>query len=207
LPSRPAVPTKRLFIAVDPSPEALAELGAVVDGLRVSLANVPGHSTRLARRDNWHITLAFLGEVPETRVPAASAVMREVAAASTSMPLCVTGGGRFGGRRDPILWAGIGGEVDELRRLARMLQRGLRRVGLPADDRPPRPHLTIARPGTRVSAEDVAADVATLDAHVGPQWMADALRLMLSEIEQLPTGPVPRYTAIDTAPLAAPAPD
>lgn len=193
--------TQRLFIAVDPSAEAVAHLGAVVDRLRVSLANAPGRSTRLTRRENWHITVAFLGDVPAARVPVAAAVMQAVAAELVPLRLCVAGGGTFGGRRDPILWAGIGGEVDGLRRLARLLQRALRRARLPVDDRPPRPHLTLARPGSRVTVADVAADVATLAAYEGPQWTASALRLFRSDIEQLPTGPAPKYTAIATARL------
>jgi 2'-5' RNA ligase len=202
LPSRPErAPTQRLFIATDPSPEAVEHLGAAVHGLRVSLANAPGHSTRLTRRENWHITLAFLGDVPSSRVPVASAVMHEVAAASVPLHLCVAGGGTFGGRRNPILWAGIGGEADGLRRLARLLQRSLRRARLPVDDRAPQPHLTIARPGSRVPAEEIAEDVATLAAYSGPQWTASALHLMLSEIEQSPTGPIPKYTPIATATL------
>ena len=50
--------------------------------------------------------------------------------------LCVAGGGRFGSHREHVrganqslvLWAGIGGEVDGLRRLARLLQRSLRKA-------------------------------------------------------------------------------
>lgn len=202
MPSRSQrAPTQKLFVAVDPSPEAVDHLGTLVDGLRVSLANAPGYSTRLTRRENWHITLAFLGDVPSTRVTATSSVMHEVAADVVPLQLCVAGGGTFGGRRNPILWAGIGGEADGLRRLARLLQRSLRRARLPVDERPPRPHLTIARPGPRVPPEDIAEDVATLAAYVGPQWTGSALHLMLSEIEQSPTGPMPMYTPIATAAL------
>jgi len=196
------VPTRRLFVAVDPSPEAADDLASTVARLRVSLANGPGRSTRLTKRENWHITVAFLGDVPEMRVAAASAIVKDVAAATPPLRLCVAGGGTFGGRRDPIVWADIGGETDELRLLARLLQRRLRRVGLPVDDRPPRPHLTIARPGSRVPLPEVAADVATLAAYVGPQWTPTDLHLMLSEIEQTPTGPAPKYTAIASAPFA-----
>ena len=202
MPNRPdSVAIQRLFIAVDPSPAAAEHLGAVVDGLRVSLAHAPGRSTRLTRRENWHITLAFLGDVPATRVTVASAVMQEVAASVVPLQLCVAGGGTFGGRRNPILWAGIGGELDGLRRLARLLQRSLRRARLPVDERPPRPHLTIARPGSRVPPEDIAEDVAALNAYTGPEWTAEVLHLMLSEIEQSSSGPVPRYTSIGTAHL------
>jgi 2'-5' RNA ligase len=197
------LPNKRLFIAVDPSAEAVAHLGAMVDGLRVSVANAPGHSTRLTRRENWHITVAFLGDVPESRVGVAAAVMVQVGSDATPLSLRVEGGGTFGGRRDPILWAGIGGEVDGLRRLARLLQRAVHRARLPVDDRPPRPHLTIARPGQRVPEDEVAADVATLSAYAGPQWTVPVLHLMLSEIEQTPAGPAPRYTSIATAAIGA----
>ena len=190
---------QKLFIAVDPSVEAVVHLGAVVDGLQVSLANAPGRSTRLTKRENWHVTVAFLGDVPVIRVPAVEAVMAQVAATVSPLRLCVAGGGTFGSRREPILWAGIGGEVDGLRLLARLLQRALRRARLPADNRPPRPHLTISRPGARVPADDVAADVVTLTAYEGPQWMVTEMHLMLSEIEQSPTGPTPKYTPIATA--------
>ena len=179
----------------------MAHLGAMVDGLRVSAANAPGHSTRLTRRENWHVTAAFLGDVPESRVDVAAAVMVQVGSDAAPLWLRVEGGGTFGGRRDPILWAGIGGEIDALRRLARLLQRALRRARLPVDERPPRPHLTIARPGQRVPADEVAADLAMLAAYVGPQWTVPALHLMLSEIEQTPGGPAPRYTSIATAAL------
>jgi 2'-5' RNA ligase len=155
----------------------------------------------LTRRENWHITLAFLGDVPSARVDVAAAVMREVAAQASPLWLRVEGGGTFGGRRDPILWAGIGGEIDGLRRLARLLQRAVRRARLPVDERPPRPHLTISRPGQRVPPEDVAADVATLSAYVGPQWILSTVSLLRSDIEQTPTGPAPRYTAVATAPF------
>jgi 2'-5' RNA ligase len=193
--------TQRLFVAVDPSARAVDDLAALVGQLRVSLANGPGHSTRLTKPENWHITVAFLGDVPATRVGAASDALGEVAAAAEPLRLCVAGGGTFGGRREPILWAGIGGEVDGLRDLARLLQRAMRRARVPVDDRPPRPHLTISRPGQRVPAADVAADVATLMGYAGPQWTSDALHLMLSEIQQSPTGPTPTYTAIATASL------
>lgn len=175
----------------------------MVAGLSVSRANAPGRSTRLTRRENWHITLAFLGDVPVSRVSVAAAVVGEAAASGVPLRLHIAGGGTFGGRRDPILWAGIGGEVDALRRLARLLQRCLRRARLPVDDRPPRPHLTLARPGSRVPPEDIAADVTTLADYIGPQWTASALHLMLSEIQLTPTGPAPRYTAIATAPLGS----
>jgi 2'-5' RNA ligase len=197
----PSEGSARLFVAVEPPSAAAADLAAQVRRLRVGQADAPGHSTRLTRRENWHITVVFLGDVPRVKVARAETVVREVAAQASPITLCVAGGGRFGGRRDPILWAGIGGDVERLRHLARTLQRALRRARLPRDERPPRPHLTISRPGVRVSPEDVAADVATLDTYVGPEWTTTEIVLMRSDIVVSPTGPMPVYTTLVTAPL------
>jgi 2'-5' RNA ligase len=207
VPSKPpAEPTLRLFVAIDPSPEALTHLGAVVDTLEVSRANAPGHSTRLTSRDSWHITVAFLGDVPADRVPAAVEAMRASASRATPMRLAFASGGTFGKGRSAILWAGLDGDVPGLRRLGGSLRRDLRRARLPSDAKPLHPHLTISRPGERVSREQVAADVETLSGYVGPEWTADAMYLMVSEMQRTDSGPKPRYTSIATAPLG-PQPD
>jgi 2'-5' RNA ligase len=181
--------------------EAVAHLGAVVDTLEVSRANAPGHSTRLTRRDSWHITVAFLGDVPTERVSAAVEAMRVSARGCPPLLLAFAGGGTFGKGRTAILWAGLDGDVSELRRLGSGLRRQLRRARLSVDPKPLRPHLTISRPGERVTWEQVDRDVGTLAAYAGPEWTVDALDLMVSETERTETGPKPRYTSIATTPL------
>ena len=199
-----AAATQRLFVAIDPPPEALTDLGAIVDSLEVSRANAPGHSTRLTSRDGWHITVAFLGDVPEDRVAAAAAAMRASADRATPLRLAFAGGGTFGKGRSAILWTGLDGDVPGLRRLGGSLRRDLRRARLPFDAKPLHPHLTISRPGERVSREQVAADVETLAGYVGPEWTANVMHLMLSEMRHTDTGPKPRYTSIAIAPLGQP---
>jgi 2'-5' RNA ligase len=191
-------PTRRLFVSVDPPAEAVAHLGAVVDALGVSRANAPGRSTRLASRDRWHVTLAFLGDVAPNRIePVGVAVGRAVEAAG---PIAVrlAGGGMFGRGRFAVLWCGLAGDVDGLRRLAERVRRELRRARAPFDAKPFRAHLTLARPGDRVGPDLLAADVATLAAYVGPGWTVDAVHLVDSEL-----GPNPVHTRLASYPLAA----
>jgi RNA 2',3'-cyclic 3'-phosphodiesterase len=208
VPSKPPVePFQRLFVAIDPPPEVLTHLGAVIDTLEVSRANAPGHSTRLTGRDSWHITVAFLGDVPADRVAAAVEAMRASASRATPLRLAFGGGGTFGRGRSTILWAGLDGDVPGLRRLGSSLRRDLRRARLPLDAKPLHPHLTISRPGERVSREQVAADVETLSGYAGPEWTADAIHLMVSEIQRTDTGPKPLYTSIATAPFGPPQDD
>jgi 2'-5' RNA ligase len=199
------VSTARLFVSVTPPAEAVEHLGALVDGLEVSRANQPGHSTRLAARERWHVTVAFLGDVPTARVDDAGEAVRSAVARLNLVPFSLrfAGGGTFGGGGMAILWCGIDGELASLRRLAEQVRRDLRKARLPFDKRPLRPHLTISRPGARASREQIAADVATLRAYQGPLWSVSDVQLMRSEMEQSPTGPVPRYTPAATIPLPA----
>jgi 2'-5' RNA ligase len=192
-----------LFVAVYP-PEPVAEdLAALVRTLEVGRAGAAGVNARLAPQTFWHVTLAFLGEVPEQRQ---ADVEKSVGEAVTSWSaradatdragppvLQVGGGGRFGRGRFTVLWAGLRGDVTGVRALAAAVRRRLRRARLPVDDKPLRPHLTIARPGDRLPAEAVAADRAALEAYQGPQWIVDEVRLVRSHL-----GPKPRYDYLAT---------
>ena len=57
----------RLFVATYPPAAACDDLERRLAGLNVAIAAGRGVNTRLARRDTWHITMAFLGEVADER--------------------------------------------------------------------------------------------------------------------------------------------
>jgi 2'-5' RNA ligase len=192
-----------MFVSVDPSAEAVAHLGSVVDALEVSRANEPGRSTRVTPRDRWHVTLAFLGDVPVTRIDTASHALSQAVAGPDdgAIRVCLAGGGTFGRGRFTILWCGLGGDVAALRRLAVGVRTELRGARVPFDRKNFRPHLTISRPGERVGPDAVAGDVETLNAYAGPLWTVDAVYLMASDIEHGATGPVPRYTRLAKIPF------
>jgi RNA 2',3'-cyclic 3'-phosphodiesterase len=186
---------QRLFVAVDPPLDAVEHLGAVVDSLGVSRANAPGRSTRIAARHRWHLTLAFLGDVSVARTEDAAAAVATAAATGATGPIGVrfAGGGRFGRGRFTVLWAGVDGDLGALRALAKEVRQQLKRSKLPFDDKPFRPHLTIARPGDRVGPDVIAADVEALSGYVGPLWTAEAIHLVASKL-----GPRPEHTRVSS---------
>ncbi|GHF17750.1 RNA 2',3'-cyclic phosphodiesterase [Streptomyces morookaense] len=181
----------RLFVAVTPPPSAVAELAAAVAPLR----SLPGAGRlRWAGPDTWHFTLAFLGEVDEERLPELAERLARAAHRHPPHELRFAGGGRFG---DRILWAGVQGETDTLRGLARSAAAGARRAGVAVDDRRPfHPHLTLARSATgRVALAPYAAGLADFR---GTPWTAGRLELIRS---RLPAGGVPgerpRYELVE----------
>jgi len=193
----------RLFVAVYPPEKVIAHTTAAIGELSIGRAAASGVNVRLARHDQLHVTLVFLGEVPDARQDDAEAAVRAGVARwsrdrdGTGPPaLRLAGGGRFGRGRFTILWLGLRGDVPALRELARDVRRELRRTRLPFDDKPFKPHLTIARPGDRVPAEAVSEDLSALAGYESPQWTAGDLVLVRSHL-----GPKPRYDHLATVPL------
>jgi 2'-5' RNA ligase len=188
----------RLFVAAYPPDEACDDLAGRLAGLHVSRAAAAGVNTRLARRETWHVTLAFLGEVADERAPRATAALERAVATRPADPLTLrlAGGGRFGRGRFTILWVGVDGDRDGLVGLARRVRRELKRERLPHDDRPFKPHLTVARPGDRIERADVEADRAALAGYAGPAWPVRTLELVRSHL-----GPTPRYERVASFPL------
>jgi 2'-5' RNA ligase len=197
----------RLFIAIQPPPAVLDHLAAFTAGLGFVQAGV-----RVTARHLWHVTLAFLGDVPEPLLPAAVRALDRAAAAVREPPVParragtraapaaappvvrLSGGGRFGRGRFTIVWAGVDGDLRPLRRAT---VGALRRVRLPYDEQRYHPHLTLGRPGDRVPAAVVAADLAALAGYRGPSWTVGGLVLYRSHL-----GPKPVYEPLHTASLS-----
>src|SRR4051812_29810804 len=119
----------RTFIAI--------ELGAALSArLEVELRRLTRLSpqSRWVRPDSLHLTLAFLGEVPDARVPPAGEVLARVAARHAPHALRLHGGGTFGPFDCPkVLWVGLTGALEALGALQRELVRELAPLGLSPD--------------------------------------------------------------------------
>lgn len=169
----------RLFVSVPLPPRIRAEVAAWIP--RVSA--LAGDAVRWPAPDQWHLTLVFLGEVLDEEVPAVIAVGTQALHGAVAPTLSLRGGGRFG---DRVLWVGLR-EGSALRVLADALRASLRAGGFPFDDKPFRPHLTVARArgGRRA---DLRAAAAALDGFAGSPWTADGVHLMRSRLRAGPAG-------------------
>ena len=128
----------RSFIALE-LPESFR---LQVAGLARTLsAQVKG---RFMPPDNYHLTLAFLGDISERDVMLAMAVLDEAGAKSGVVPVEGSGLGKFGKARDATLWLGLRPN-DELMQLAENVRESLAKRQIEFDDKPFKPHITIAR--------------------------------------------------------------
>jgi 2'-5' RNA ligase len=179
----------RLFVAVTPPPEAVDELRRATAALRSTRPEL-----RWTRPEQWHLTLVFLGEVDDRARADLAARLERAARRHPPLHLALQGAGRFG---DRVLWARVTGDVAPLRRLAASVQAAARRARLVVEDRPYRPHLTLAfgYPGA-----DLRGAVGALAGFAGSTWSAAELHLVRSHLGAGPDR-TSRYETVASWPL------
>src|SRR5437762_11229109 len=107
------MPRLRTFIAVEMSPRVIARAGDLIDKLRVAAAEI-----NWVRTQQMHLTLKFLGDVPDTETPDICRVVDQVAAGLEPFEITCRGAGGFPYARDPrTVWTGIEEGAEELQRV------------------------------------------------------------------------------------------
>lgn len=175
----------RLFVAVDLPDQVRASLADLLADLPAELE--PGRPPQLrpAAPERMHLTLAFLGEVAEPRVPGLRERLARTAARQPPVDLRLAGGGRFDGS---VLWVGVAGDVERLRHLARSVAGAARHRGIAVEQRTYRPHVTLARARPPADLRPLAA---LLEGYRGPAWTASEIVLVHSR-----TGPSPEHVPV-----------
>jgi 2'-5' RNA ligase len=163
----------RAFVAVVPT-------DAVLDALDARVRPLTGQAPALRwlPRNQWHLTLAFLGRVDDatTLTRALDTATRTVA----PFTLELVGAGAFPApRRASVLWVGVGAGGSALTALAAAISGATAGLTGSADDRPYHPHLTVARAGR---PRRLAGLVETIGAApIGPAWPVTEVALVESD--------------------------
>ena len=129
----------RLFVALDIPEDVRAAIAALVTKLRDTC-----REARWVRIEGAHVTLKFIGEVPNEKV---AEIKTALATVPFSSPIGITyrGLGFFPNERRPrVLWAGIEAGA-ELGALAVAVETALEPLGIAREQRAFSPHLTLAR--------------------------------------------------------------
>ena len=130
-----ALPSVRVFFALWPGADEAEALH------RVAVAGTERFGGRAMRRDTLHLTLAFIGDVAENRLPALLAVADGVEAPAGSIDF-----DRIDyWRHNRLLWAGCTRTPVVLSQLVESLHQRLGEAGFTLDSRLFVPHVTLAR--------------------------------------------------------------
>jgi 2'-5' RNA ligase len=190
---------RRLFVALEPPEPVRRRLAALAVELRRA-AGRAADEIRWVPPENVHLTLQFLGAVPEERLADVEAAVRAAAAQARPLSLEVSGAGGFPNARRPrVVWAGIAGDVAALGALVADLGRRLAPLGFPPEDRPFSAHLTLGRAREGRGAPGIAGALASARDSGSAPWRATDVVLFESHLS--PKGP--RYEVLAHALLAA----
>ncbi len=182
----------RTFVAIDISEEArrslakmIAELQGMADGLR------------WVKPESVHLTLKFLGEVAEERLPQLETALRESARGIAPFTYTLTRTGCFPNCRRPrVLWVGVDNPGKEIFRLQRQIEEQFVKLDFPAEKRPFTAHLTVARVKRPFGMERMLQIFREYQLHAEPVEVTE-VRLMRSQLK--PSGA--EYSAIYTVKL------
>ena len=191
--------TIRAFIAIEFSPALREQFATIIAALR---RDTPPRAVGWVKADNIHLTLKFLGDIPQTHIAPISAALAEAARDVESFSFSVSGLGCFPNLKRPrVLWAGIDpAGAKNLIALQAAVEQQLAALPYPPEARAFSPHITLGRVRREARPEDAAkageAVRAQSKIELG-QELVNAVTLMKSDLR--PGGAV--YTPLFIAAL------
>lgn len=188
----------RLFVACELPDDTRRAFGEIQQTLRRDPIE---RVLRWVRPEGIHLTLKFLGSVPDENV---RGITDALAAAIEPFELHVRPAhlGTFGGSRVRVVWVGLDGDVDGLAALAERVEGAVEALGFARERQPFTGHLTLARVREQASVAE-RREVAALIKRTGiPDLQSMALR-EVSLIESVPGGGGSEYLRLAAFPEPA----
>jgi len=132
----------RIFVGIDLDPEVRARISRFLEGVEGFAPDA-----RWVRPESLHITLKFIGEQTPDQVDAITERLQRIE--SGILEIRSAGYGFFPTAKAPrVFWIGIQAGP-QLAALAENIDVATTELGVPGEDRPYSPHLTLARGGGR----------------------------------------------------------
>ncbi len=151
--------TVRTFVAVEIGAENRQAAGRLIQSLRGAGADV-----KWVAPENLHLTLKFLGDVPNERLAEVCRAVEQAAGAQAPFVLELRGAGAFPNAARPrVIWLGTGEGTEPSISLAEAVEQALEGLGFRREARRFHPHLTLGR--MRRSGPGVSALARLLKEH------------------------------------------
>lgn len=153
---------------------------------------------RWVNPENVHITLKFIGEVPEEKYAKIEKNLAEAEFDTGPFDLRLAGCGKFG--RDNtlnIFWIGIT-PSDPLTRIFKKIENTLAKLGIEKENRPFKPHITVGRNKKNFNFRSFSQLIEEKSDHLIAELNVDHFQVFKSQLR--PEGPI--YTILKEIPLA-----
>lgn len=188
----------RSFVAVELDSEVKTRLAEIQRQLK---AATPSGAMRWVQPESIHVTLKFLGDVPQERIGAIVAALERACAPVAPLVFAVAEAGCFPDARRPnVVWIGVEDSGGGLLALQQAVERALSPLGYPPEGRPFRPHLTLGRTNRNAPGPDLRkVGEAVSSLRVGRLAQVDVAEIVLMRSDLLPSGA--RYTPLAHIPL------
>ena len=136
----------RLFVAVEIGEALAARVAELSRALQRRAGDAAPHGkVTWVPPDRLHLTVRFIGEIDDGRAAAVGAAL-EPPLNVAPFDLTLAGAGAFPKSGSPrVLWVGVASGREELVAAEREISTRLARLGIPEEERPYSPHLTLAR--------------------------------------------------------------
>ena len=188
----------RLFIALTIPENVKTEIEKAQSELRRAL---PKDCVRWTKREQFHLTLKFLGNVDAQRVEPLADAVRKACQGFAMLDLRAERIGFFPDLRMPrVVWVGVGDQRQQLPRLQGAVEAAARDFSAEESSERFTGHVTLGRIKTigRPETEVLARLASGLAATFFGAWRADKIEIMRSQLS--PDGA--RHTTLTTIPLA-----
>jgi RNA 2',3'-cyclic 3'-phosphodiesterase len=171
----------RAFIALKTPAEWDEKSGELQNKLKASLRST---AIRWVKPEQIHITLRFLGYILPEEADRISAMLPGICDAHREFRLRCEGLGCFpNAKRARVLWAGLSGDLLEVQKLQESVVVRTREIGEAPENRPFKPHLTLARiQNLERSAVDSLEQAIARGFVIESDWNVNELILMRSHL-------------------------
>lgn len=172
----------RVFIGIEFQQEVLEKLYSLQNKLRGKV-----RKGRFPARDNMHLTLQFLGEVPDCNIPEIICSLESIA--KTRQPFILSFNKQLGyfGQVNParVVWVGVQGSLSSLLQLQSDIVSTMQGLGYPDEARAYHPHVTLAREADFINKE-LLREHGRIDFDTGPfpATHVERFSLISSALEQ-----------------------
>ena len=177
-------PNIRTFIVLELPPSVISLLAKVQEDLKSMRLRA-----KWVRPENIHLTLKFLGNINSADIDKIGGAMMETVDDFVGIDLVARGVGVFPEIKRPrVIWVGLGGQIQSLFTMQRLLEDNLAGLGFKKEKKPFKGHLTLGRCRQTINPNTIRQFLREYADLASEKFTARRIILFKSDLK--PTGPV-----------------